>query len=168
MRNQISGCPLRSPRCGGPIRNSHIIQEFLFKYAYDDFHRILKVDASARSPKFLQKGMRAPLLCDGCEHFLNDAYEATAAKSWDDWIPATADAPMLRFPREASELLKLLHLSILWRASVADHEMFEAEGPIDELLAILVSPSPKSRELRQNSPFAGLLSETERAKLLEA
>ncbi len=42
------------------------------------------------------------------------------------------------------------------------------EGPIDELLAMLVSPSPKSRELRQNTPFAGLLNEAERAEVLEA
>jgi excisionase family DNA binding protein len=41
-------------------------------------------------------------------------------------------------------------------------------GPIDELLATLVSPSPRGRELRQNSPFAGLLSEAERAKVLDA
>ncbi len=39
-------------------------------------------------------------------------------------------------------------------------------GPVDKLLATLVSPSPKSRELRQNSPFAGLLTETERAEVL--
>lgn len=42
------------------------------------------------------------------------------------------------------------------------------DGPIDELLAMLVSPSPKGRELRQNSPFSGLLSEAERANVLDA
>lgn len=41
-------------------------------------------------------------------------------------------------------------------------------GPIDELLAALVSPSPKGRELRQNNPFAGLLSEHEREAVLAA
>lgn len=41
-------------------------------------------------------------------------------------------------------------------------------GPVDKLLAALVSPSPKSRELRQNSPFAGVLNEEERAQVLEA
>ncbi len=41
-------------------------------------------------------------------------------------------------------------------------------GPVDKLLATLVSPSPKSRELRQNSPFAGLLTEAERADVLAA
>jgi hypothetical protein len=42
------------------------------------------------------------------------------------------------------------------------------KGPIDDLLAILVSPSPKGRELRQNSPFAGLLTEAERTTVLDA
>ena len=41
-------------------------------------------------------------------------------------------------------------------------------GPVDKLLAALVSPSPKGRELRQNSPFAGVLSEAERADVLAA
>jgi excisionase family DNA binding protein len=41
-------------------------------------------------------------------------------------------------------------------------------GPIERLLQALVSPSPKSRELRQNSPFAGLLSTKERALVLDA
>ena len=41
-------------------------------------------------------------------------------------------------------------------------------GPVDKLLATLVSSSPKSRELRQNSPFAGVLSGAERAELLAA
>lgn len=42
------------------------------------------------------------------------------------------------------------------------------DGPVDRLVAGLVSPSPKGRELRQNSPFAGLLSEAERTAVLDA
>lgn len=41
-------------------------------------------------------------------------------------------------------------------------------GPLPDLLAALVSPAPRSRELRQNSPFAGLLPPEERLKALEA
>jgi excisionase family DNA binding protein len=41
-------------------------------------------------------------------------------------------------------------------------------GPMGKLLAMLVSPSPKGREMRQNSPFAGLLSDIERKSLLDA
>jgi excisionase family DNA binding protein len=39
-------------------------------------------------------------------------------------------------------------------------------GPVDRLLSSLVSPSPRGRELRQNSPFAGLLSDAQRVQVL--
>lgn len=41
-------------------------------------------------------------------------------------------------------------------------------GPIEHLLEVLVSPSPRSRELRQSSPFAGLLSDEERTRILSS
>ena len=41
-------------------------------------------------------------------------------------------------------------------------------GPLERLLLELTSPSPKGRELRQNSPFAGLLEDDERRVVLEA
>jgi excisionase family DNA binding protein len=40
------------------------------------------------------------------------------------------------------------------------------EGSLPELLAALTSRSPRSRELRQNTPFAGVLSEEERLSVL--
>ncbi len=42
------------------------------------------------------------------------------------------------------------------------------EGPLTDLLAALTSPAPRSRELRQNNPFAGLLTEHERQAVLQA
>jgi hypothetical protein len=42
------------------------------------------------------------------------------------------------------------------------------DGPLDELLTQLTSRSPKGRELRQNSPFAGVLSNEERRRVLDA
>jgi hypothetical protein len=41
-------------------------------------------------------------------------------------------------------------------------------GPIEGVLHTLTSPSPRARELRQNSPFAGVLSEKERLQVLES
>lgn len=41
-------------------------------------------------------------------------------------------------------------------------------GRIEDLLATLTSSSPKARELRQNSPFSGLLSEDQRHQILDA
>ena len=40
------------------------------------------------------------------------------------------------------------------------------DQPLDELLTVLTSRTPKGRELRQNSPFAGLLSDEERERVL--
>ena len=40
------------------------------------------------------------------------------------------------------------------------------DGPLVDMLSALTSPSPRSRELRQNQPFAGVLSEADRQKVL--
>ena len=40
------------------------------------------------------------------------------------------------------------------------------DGPIEDVLEALTSRSPRSRELRQNSPFAGVLSEEQRRIVL--
>jgi len=42
------------------------------------------------------------------------------------------------------------------------------DGPVEDLVTALTSRSPRSRELRQSSPFAGLLSVDERNRVLEA
>jgi excisionase family DNA binding protein len=42
------------------------------------------------------------------------------------------------------------------------------DGPVEDVLAVLTSPVPRARELRQNSPFAGVLSEEERQRVLAA
>lgn len=40
------------------------------------------------------------------------------------------------------------------------------QGPVEGILEALTSRSPKSRELRQNSPFAGVLTDSERRAVL--
>ncbi|KQY22210.1 transcriptional regulator [Cellulomonas sp. Root485] len=40
------------------------------------------------------------------------------------------------------------------------------DGPLDDLLYALTSPSQRSRELRQNNPFAGVLSSDQRDAIL--
>lgn len=40
------------------------------------------------------------------------------------------------------------------------------DGPLTGLITVLTSPSPRSRELRQNNPFAGVLSQSERERIL--
>jgi excisionase family DNA binding protein len=40
------------------------------------------------------------------------------------------------------------------------------EGPVEKVLEALTSRTPRARELRQNSPFAGVLTDDERRRLL--
>lgn len=42
------------------------------------------------------------------------------------------------------------------------------DGPVEDLLDVLTSQTPRARELRANSPFAGVLSSTDRQKALHA
>ncbi len=42
------------------------------------------------------------------------------------------------------------------------------DGPIEDLLDTMTSRSPRSRDLRQNAPFAGVLTDEERESVLAA
>jgi excisionase family DNA binding protein len=42
------------------------------------------------------------------------------------------------------------------------------DGPLEGVLEALTSPSPRARELRQNTPFAGVLTPRERLQVLSA
>jgi excisionase family DNA binding protein len=42
------------------------------------------------------------------------------------------------------------------------------DGPTERILEVLTSPTPWAREMRQNSPFAGVLSDDERVRVLAA
>ncbi|WP_250442700.1 hypothetical protein [Actinotalea sp. C106] len=53
------------------------------------------------------------------------------------------------------------------------HRDFDAweellDGPLEDLLLALTDPGERGRDLRQNSPFAGLLGDSERAQVLAA
>ena len=42
------------------------------------------------------------------------------------------------------------------------------DGPPERILEVLTAPTPYAREMRQNSPFAGVLSDAERIRVLTA
>ena len=42
------------------------------------------------------------------------------------------------------------------------------KGPLEDVLAFMVSPSEKARRLRQSSPFCGILTPRERWKIYES
>ncbi len=66
----------------------------------------------------------------------------------------------------------LRRLQAVHARGVAGQRMEEWElllnGPIDELLEVITSRSDRGNELRQNSPFAGVLSDRERSRVLDS
>lgn len=74
---------------------------------------------------------------------------------------------VLRAGRDNLETMRAAHP----RGQVA-HWLDEWEellgGPVEDVVSALVAATPRSRELRQNSPFAGVLAVDERAKVLDA
>jgi hypothetical protein len=62
---------------------------------------------------------------------------------------------------------RMLASSARGSAKVWLHEWQQSlDGPVEGVLEALTSRSPRSRELRQNSPFAGVLTERERRGVL--
>jgi hypothetical protein len=65
------------------------------------------------------------------------------------------------------------HVLFCWRAEgripdhYADRWAETLERPIREIRQTLVDTSPEAADLRQTSPFAGLLSEPERRRILD-
>lgn len=66
--------------------------------------------------------------------------------------------------------INLAHLRDVHSRGTADRWLSEwqvlLDGPITGVLEVLTSRSPRARELRQNSPFAGVLGEQERKQVL--
>jgi hypothetical protein len=104
---------------------SHIVPEFLHRPVYDEKHRTLLVPHGAVEAKTVQKGLREPLLCLRCEQILS-RYERGFKKQWY----STCHGPFrLRQPIKLKldyATVKLLVLSIVWRASVAKRPEFAA------------------------------------------
>lgn len=64
-----------------------------------------------------------------------------------------------------------VNLGVMRRANPAAEAWLGAwerllSGPLDDLLALLADPGPQSRDLRQCSPFAGVLTPRERWVIL--
>lgn len=107
--------------------DSHIIPEFAYKSMYDEKHRAVTfAPTTPENSKYLQKGIRSELLCEGCEGFINDNYEKSFRAFWLD-----ANALSMVEGRRAARLtgidyttFKLFHLSVLFRAHHSDHANF--------------------------------------------
>lgn len=91
-------------------------------------------------------------------------------KSW--WLAFAVAAELVRDPESVlgaarANLARMQQSSIRGAGQVwlAEWEAL-MNGPVDELLDALTARSPRSRELRQNSPFAGVLEDRDRVAVL--
>lgn len=133
----------------GPLCRSHVVPEFFHKPLYDAKHRMSGIRVSKEngvSTQTIQKGAREPLLCPSCEQLLNDRYEQPFLRMWRDsgLIPDRdlSAGAMAVIEGIDYRVAKLLLISVLFRASVAEHQAFSAvtmrEGPHEESMRMMV------------------------------
>lgn len=97
----------------------------------------------------------------------------TRDQSQSLWFAYAISGQIVSDPPHALKLA-LKNLTVMRQSSRGQAQIWLDEweklisGRIEDLLAALTSRTPKSRELRQNSPFAGLLTESQRSEVLDA
>lgn len=133
-----------------PLCDSHIIPEFFYRGAYDEKHRALELTRDRGTERLVQKGYREPLFCADCENRFS-RYETYFKRAWYDEsrLPTRLDTPEHRVTGLDYQLTRLLHLSIIWRASVSSHSMFRSVrlGPHESILrAMLLTDNPGSHD----------------------
>jgi hypothetical protein len=152
----------------GPLRDSHIIPEFLYRTLYDEKHRFHTYGKHGKPELALdQKGFRERLLCDACEcrfcHyeqfaaiFIRGAIQAFNETKRTE-VPSGASLTYRRFDDKAQPTtakvpttlwadgvdyarLKLFLLSLVWRMGVSTlHFFHEVDlGPHEERLRLML------------------------------
>ncbi len=137
--------------------------EFLFRPGYDERHRLLKIRRDVGEAGHIKKGIREPLLCSECEAALNTQFEQPVHRLLYDppLIPSVVTSERFLLSGLDYATFKLFHLSILWRASVARHELFRHVqlGPYEEVVrGMLRSRTPGPA--RQFQIFGSVLVRT--------
>jgi hypothetical protein len=132
-----------------PLRNSHIVPEFFYRPAYDEKGRLLAMRSDDRRPVLIQKGLRERLLCHECEQLLNDSYEKPVKTFWYDRapVPDPLTGSAYRIEGIPYAPFKLLHLSILWRFTIATDPAFEKTnlGPHEERIRRMILENDPGR-----------------------
>jgi hypothetical protein len=119
------------------LRYSHVVPEFFYRKLYDDKSRGLVIKEAVKR-EWIQKGYREYLLCSECEGKLN-VYETYVARKWKDF-PKLIGGAWYTLRELDYTKFKLLILSILWRASVAQDSFFNAVrlGPHEEKIRLMI------------------------------
>jgi hypothetical protein len=129
LRNSKASVRINCALCqsNSPLRDSHIIPEFLYKELYDELHRfhVVPFDASELE-RFKQKGFYEKLLCEACEQKFS-VWEKHAKEAFCEGTGITI--------KQSGELFKLSNLnyhkfrlflfSLLWRMDVSSQDFFK-------------------------------------------
>ena len=122
MPTQTSTCRL----CGSddrPLRNSHIVPEFLYRPLYNDKGHMLAIrrpNGTRRARGLLQKGVRQHLFCEPCEQHFNEHFEKPFLRQWTPSpLPDPWDVDGVQALTVDYAPFKLFHLSVLFRAAVS-------------------------------------------------
>src|SRR5574337_1403481 len=105
--------------CGEPhqLANSHIIPEFLYKSLYDELHRFHVLSLIPDQGNSLkQKGIREPLLCQGCEQKFS-VWERYASLALEGGVDLTyrRERNLVYISGLDYAKFRLFQLSIVWR-----------------------------------------------------
>jgi hypothetical protein len=129
--NQVN--PFVTPECAlcrsvEPLRDSHILPEFVYRPSYDATHTAVELDTRRGRRGKRQKGFSERLFCTACEGKFS-RWETYFANVWLN------PANIRRQKRVSSKLIqvneldyaqfKLFHLSVIWRAGISKHPMFD-------------------------------------------
>jgi hypothetical protein len=137
-----------APRCRlcleqRPLVRSHIIPEFFYRAMYDDKHRVISATSDAKQPvEWLQKGLRENLLCRPCENQLSVYESYGKSLFFGGQLDARRGQAHDAYGVERVDYtkFKLLQMSILWRAAVAQSGFFRSVqlGPHEDKLRQMI------------------------------
>lgn len=140
---------MRCSLCGEPhqLANSHIIPEFLYKSLYDELHRFHVLSLiSDQGNSLKQKGIREPLLCQGCEQKLS-VWERYASLVLEGGVELTCrrEGKLVYISGLDYAKFRQFQLSILWRAGASSLQFFEnvrLGRHEDEIRQLLLAEDP--------------------------
>ena len=109
-----------------PLRDSHIIPEFLYEQLYDKIHRFHVVPFDASKPeRFKQNGLYEKLLCEVCEQKFA-VWEKYAKEAFCNavGIAITQTGELVKLSNLDYHKFRLFLLSLLWRMGVSSSDFF--------------------------------------------
>jgi len=114
-------------KSNSPLRDSHIIPEFLYKELYDKLHRFHIIPFDASEPEhFKQKGLYEKLLCEACEQKFS-VWEKYAKEAFCEGTGITIEqsGELFKLSNLDYRQFRLFLLSLLWRMGVSSQDFFK-------------------------------------------